>query len=289
MAKDVMNIALRVSFQVRRDGLYRLINHGRWSRIACRSKTLELRFQHGNILIEEARPPKEKASGSQPPRRNRRAATSKSADRGKKRNSKEAVSQAVGEVLKKLVDLEGIVEIRRSRRFVRPVANLDQATGFLIKVPGIGPTLAIKPAGLRNWLHGAVPFRRVLAELDDKGQLIRGADGKTTRQVVVPGVGRGRYYCFKTTKTRVPARDQPSKPSRRQEVKPSPPPAVVPTPPSVLASDDDWGWGTRTVSEDQVAAGRRLGLSNRVASSGARGRRARDMGSVTTRRADRRP
>jgi len=169
MAKDVTNIATYVAFRIRPDGLYRSINQGQWDLIARRSKTLQLRFQHGNILIDEAPPPKEKTSGSQPARRNRRGDSTKSPDRAIKRSSIEGVSEAVGEILNKLVELDGIVEIRRRRRSVRPIANLDQATGFLIGVPGIGPTLVIKPAGLRNWVRGAVPFRRVLAELDVKG------------------------------------------------------------------------------------------------------------------------
>src|SRR6266849_296624 len=132
MAKDVTKIATFLSFQVRPDGLHRLINHGQWSRIACRSKTLELRFQHGQILIDEAPPSSAKASRPRAVRRDRQRVSSKSPGSATKRSSNDAVSEAVGEVLKKLVELDGIVEIRRSRRSVRPVANIDQAAGFLI-------------------------------------------------------------------------------------------------------------------------------------------------------------
>jgi hypothetical protein len=257
MAKIKAKFATRVSFRVRRDGLYRLINRGRWRRVARRSKTLQLRFRLGRLVIEQG---SGKSAG----------------DNG--------VSQAVDQVLKRLRELDGIVEVQRTHRSVRVAVDLDSAAGFLIRVPGIGPILAIKPAGVRNWVHGAVPFRRVLAELDGKGQLIRGADGKTTRQVVVPGLGRGRYYCFKTTKTRLPAGDRSPEVPSRQQMKPSPPPAVAPTPLSVLTSDDDWGWGTRTVSEESAAGGRGVGPSNPLSSLQLRGRRTRDMGSVTTRR-----
>src|SRR6266849_385538 len=112
MAKDVTKIATFLSFQVRPDGLYRLINYGQWSRIACRSRTLELRFQHGQILIDEAPPSSAKASRSRAVRRDRHRNSSKSLGTAIKRNSIEAVTEAVGQVLKKLAELDGIIEIR---------------------------------------------------------------------------------------------------------------------------------------------------------------------------------
>lgn len=66
----------------------------------------------------------------------------------------------------------------------------------MIGVPGTGRLFAIKPEALRGWVSGSVPIGRILVALERRGWLVRGADGKTTRQVVVPGLGRRRYYCL---------------------------------------------------------------------------------------------
>jgi hypothetical protein len=47
------------------------------------------------------------------------------------------------------------------------------------------------------WLPGSVPISGVVAALDRRDWLIRGADGKSPRQIVIPGFGRGRFYCLK--------------------------------------------------------------------------------------------
>jgi len=74
----------------------------------------------------------------------------------------QGVSQAVDQVLKRLTELDEIVEIRRNRRSVRSPESFDQAAGFLIKVAGIGPTLVVKPGGATTLGSRRGPIRRVL-------------------------------------------------------------------------------------------------------------------------------
>jgi hypothetical protein len=255
MAKQKAKIATRVSFRVRRDGLYRLINRGRWRRVARRSTTLQLRFRLGRLVIEQG--------------------AGKSAD-------DDGVSRAVDQVLKRLFELDGIVEVRRTRRSVQVAVDLDSAAGFLISVPGIGPTLVVKPVALRHWVHGAVPFRRVLAGLDAKGQLIRGADGKTTRQVVIPGLGRRRYYCFKTTRTLAMADRRHSEcvrlPARLRSGS-----AMSPTPLFDSAIDDDWGPVTTTAPADRAASHQiDPATADGPTSPAVRNRERRVLGTVAT-------
>jgi hypothetical protein len=282
MAKKKAKIATRVSFRVRRDGLYRLINRGRWRRVARRSKTLQLRFRQKQILVDDGTVSVGQANGSRVGSRNRHRENTNSADQRIKRGDGDAISQAVDQVLEKSIGLDGIVEVLRDRRSVRAAGDLDQATGFLIKVPGIGPTLVVRPAALRNWVHGAVPFRRVLAGLDAKGHLIRGADGKTTRQVVVPGLGRGRYYCFKTTGPRVAARPRFSRDPSRQPPKLGPGPAAVPTPSPEPDFDDDWGPVAIAAPADQVTGHRHPMTAKGPTSPAARGGEGRELGTVAT-------
>jgi hypothetical protein len=93
------------------------------------------------------------------------------------------------------IRLGSSISIPRRARLV-PRATLD-ARGFKLSVRGLGTIFAIKRHVLVNWIPGSMPLGRFLSELDDRGWLIRGADGMTTRQVAVPGYGRCRFYCLK--------------------------------------------------------------------------------------------
>jgi hypothetical protein len=107
------------------------------------------------------------------------------------------VAQAVRQLRHRLAALDGIINLTGARPFSPDIQRHHGAKGFLVRVPGTGRLFALKPAALREWVAGSLPLRPVLAALEYRGWLIRGCDGKTTRQVVIPGLGRHRYYCFK--------------------------------------------------------------------------------------------
>lgn len=106
------------------------------------------------------------------------------------------VEEAINMVRAKIANREGITDISGRRanwpRKIDPAAN-----GFLVRVRGLGVVVAIKPGAICNWIPGDVSMLAVVRKIDMAGDLIHGCDGKRTRQVFIPGIGRYRYYCFK--------------------------------------------------------------------------------------------
>lgn len=60
--------------------------------------------------------------------------------------------------------------------------DLGVAQAFLVQIRGSGRLFAVTAEALRAWVSGAVPIGAALRALDGRGVLIRGADGKFTRQ-----------------------------------------------------------------------------------------------------------
>lgn len=106
------------------------------------------------------------------------------------------VAHAVRQLRDRLAALDGIINLTRARQFSFDVQQHHAANGFLVRVARIGRLFALKPEALREWVPESLSLNRVLAALGRRGWLIRGSDGIITRQVVVPGLGRQRYYCI---------------------------------------------------------------------------------------------
>lgn len=106
------------------------------------------------------------------------------------------VKQAMKIVHEKIANREGIADL--SDRKSKPPRKIDPAAnGFAVRVRGLGVILAIKPGALCNWIPGYISAAEVVRKIAATGDLIHGCDGKRTRQVFIPGIGRYRYYCFK--------------------------------------------------------------------------------------------
>jgi regulator of extracellular matrix RemA (YlzA/DUF370 family) len=105
------------------------------------------------------------------------------------------VRRAVDRVRRRLRRRQGLVDLTKSRASKSAVAELEEALGFLLRIPGIGRAAVIKPETLMSWVSGETSLKKVIDELDRRGKLIRGSNGTATRQVQIAG-SRQRYYCF---------------------------------------------------------------------------------------------
>lgn len=115
--------------------------------------------------------------------------------KSKKSTSHDPVRRAVRRVRRKLKHRHGLLDLSKSPRSKPARSELEGAPGFVVRIPGIGRAAVVKPETLVRWLKGKISLNRLIAELDYRGKLIRGADGNLTRQVQIAGT-RQRYYCF---------------------------------------------------------------------------------------------
>lgn len=178
----------RLTYEARHDGLYARIDLGPWRRVATRLAVLTVVFRDGRLQVAKVTVPPRKSQSKQ-----KRGAVEKGGAATSVRPSD--LEQAARLVEERLSRREGILDISASDGDL-PVQSLDAADGFLVRIPGAGRVLAIKTGALARWIPGAVSLRAVVDALDEAGVLVRGADGKRTRQVVIGG-GRHRFYCFK--------------------------------------------------------------------------------------------
>ncbi len=193
MQTDELRIAKRVTITANERGSYLCLDGGRWQRISSQIRAITLTFVGHQLLLRPGTSvdtvlgagPASFLFGRGLPGR-----------LGQRYLEIEAqAEQALTVVQGKLKDREGIVDCT-ARSLPPAQETLAAANGFLVSVPGTGRLFAIKPEALRGWVSGSVPIGLILAALERRGWLVRGADGKTTRQVVVPGLGRQRYYCL---------------------------------------------------------------------------------------------
>jgi hypothetical protein len=80
-----------------------------------------------------------------------------------------------------------------------------KANGFITRLPDAGYAFAIKRSAMVAWLAASSKssMRDVIRAMNAAGWSIRGADGKSTRQVQLPFLGRHRYHCFKLDAARL--------------------------------------------------------------------------------------
>jgi hypothetical protein len=178
-----MAIVHEFGFQVRDDGVYHAVGDGPYRRIATPSELAIISCQHGELSICVGKPNGVR-SRSYP-------APSHMLWRGM-----DLPDDIVATIRSRLLNRAVVVDVDRRAGRTNPV-SIRVAAAFKLPVRGIGTVFAIKREALRDWLPGSVPISGVVAALDRRGWLIRGADGKSTRQIVIPGFGRGRFYCLK--------------------------------------------------------------------------------------------
>ena len=127
----------------------------------------------------------------------------------------DGISDVVQMIRTKFAESDEIIDITEHETAPYSTPKLAQASGFRIRNGRLGLIVAIKPEAICRWVPGYISLLGVLEQLDVSGELIHGADGKRTRQVVIGGLGRRRFYCFKTSNFDPPAVD---KVSRREKL-----------------------------------------------------------------------
>jgi hypothetical protein len=166
-----------VQWRVEADGLYQADKDGRLRKIASRGEAATVTYFDGRLMIRVSQNPVPNSDG-----RHRLLWP-----------GPRMMSECVNLFRSKLADRREVVDLDRGDR----PSSLSRPGGFKLRVRGLGIVFLIEPDCLRRWIPGAMPIGTLLAELDRRGWLIRGADGGTTRQVVIPGHGRIRFYCLK--------------------------------------------------------------------------------------------
>lgn len=200
MRRGGLEIAKRVTFEAGDDGLYQSVDRGGWQRVARNSRAMTLIYADGELvlhpdeLISTVRRTELLRPRDGDPQEPGQEFSASAEEEGAR------IRQALEVLHDRLSSRDGIFDlsaIRANRHLPSELAGLEQAKGYLVRVPGIGRLFAVRPEALRDWISGSVPIGRIVAELELRGWLIRGANGKVTRQVVIPTLGRHRLYCLK--------------------------------------------------------------------------------------------
>ncbi len=170
-------------WRVENNGLYQSTDGGPFRRIASRYQSAAAMYVGGlmSASVSDDRRPQLNA-----PLRPRYRFS---------RDPARLMAECIGILRSKLRNRVDVIDVNRRDKV--NILSGGQARGFKLPVRGLGTVFAIKPHHLRRWLPGAMPLGRFIAELDLRGWLIRGADGVATRQIVIPGYGRYRFYCIK--------------------------------------------------------------------------------------------
>jgi hypothetical protein len=162
--------------------LYQSTDGGRYKKVAARHQIATAMFGVGELTVHVSKDVRRSSTG---PVKSRRIVW------GRRQSMADCLAILKG----KLSDRAEVIDIDRHAK-LNPLSGVE-ARGFKLSVRGLGTIFAIKRHVLVNWIPGSMPLGRFLSDLDDRGWLIRGADGMTTRQVAVPGSGRCRFYCLK--------------------------------------------------------------------------------------------
>jgi putative DNA primase/helicase len=108
----------------------------------------------------------------------------------------ERVEQTVIEIRRRLGKREGIDDVR-DQNVATASQKKTKVNGYLIRNQDENSMFAVIPSAFKNWVGNPSWEDEVLQDLENQGLLIRGSDGKRTRQLKIRGVdGRSRYYCF---------------------------------------------------------------------------------------------
>jgi len=152
--------------------------------VAKRLAVMNVSYRLGRIKITEAAIPKNR----------QRADANVSPNRGSQK-----LADAIMAIRLKLGEFHNMVDLIKPRFILAKIsrASLDNAYGFRARIAGIGQAFVVRPEAVRHWLPSSVSVRQAVKQLDSSGYLIRGCDGKLTRQVKLWGLSRRRYYCFK--------------------------------------------------------------------------------------------
>lgn len=178
-----MALVNEMHWRVKFDGLYQSVNGGPFRRIATRFHGARALYWAGylNVDISDDCRPHLDAMLKPRPRLGR--------------NPAHHMDECIAILTSKLRDRTEVIDVHR-KAGVNSLSGM-QARGFKLDVRGLGTVFAIKPGHLRRWMPGTMPLHRVIRELEDRGWLICGADRGRTRQIVIPGYGRYRFYCLK--------------------------------------------------------------------------------------------
>ncbi len=170
-------------WRVAKDGLYQAIDGGPFKRVATRFHIVSALYAAGMLVshVSDDHRPQLNAMLEPRPRVSR--------------DPLQLTRDCIGILQSKLRDRIEIIDVNRPAK-VNPL-SVAQARGFKLPIRGLGTVFAVKPAYLRRWLPGTMPLERFLDALDERGWLLHGADGTRTRQIVIPGYARFRFYCLK--------------------------------------------------------------------------------------------
>lgn len=166
-----------IRLRVEKDGLYRADKDGRFRKIVSHRQAATVTYFDDQLVIRVSKDPATDSGG-----RHRLVWPGPL-----------MLSECLTLLKSKLLDRRDVIDLDHRHH----THLLSAAGGFKLRIRGLGTVFAIKPHALSGWIPGAMPLVRFIAELDDRGWLLRGADGGTTRQVLIPGYGRYRFYCLK--------------------------------------------------------------------------------------------
>jgi hypothetical protein len=182
-----------VTFELRIDGLYQSENFASPKRIASDCAVITLVCVGDEIAVTGVTIPPCLSRFGLKPISAPHVETAYNNDDG----MNDAIIAAVERIHANLKNRDGILDVSNQQQLSQRRHELLLASGFVVTVPGAGTMLAVKPTALRAWVSGEVPLGQVIKKLRESGLLICGANGTSTRQVVIGELGRQRYYCFK--------------------------------------------------------------------------------------------
>jgi hypothetical protein len=190
--------ATTATFQVRPDGLYYRLDDGEWHRVAKKLAAVSLTFRFGQLEIGQIALPTRRSSSRNLQLSPDLKSTSRQLVRKvhQKLGSAE-IETAIQQISIKLSERENIIDLTERKQAQRSGVRSDQALGFVVNIPTIGRAFVIKRQTLSDWITGPASSSQILDALSARGLLIPGADGKRTRQVLIAGCRRSRYYCLK--------------------------------------------------------------------------------------------
>lgn len=111
------------------------------------------------------------------------------------KKQKYLVRKAANRVRWKLKRRDRIIDLRKRRPSAIDPRRIANARGYLVHLRVYGKTIVVKPAEIASWIREPVGVIEVVKRLARRGRLIRGCDGKLTRQVQIGGQ-RQCYFCF---------------------------------------------------------------------------------------------
>jgi hypothetical protein len=177
-----MSLIHELRWRVAKDGLYQSADGGPFRRVATRYESAAAFYIAGMMTANVSDDHRAWLNAPLMPRRSFR------------RDPAHLMSDCIVVLKFKLRDRAEVIDVSRHAKL-----NLIRRLSAGVQTGGTWPGDGVcgKPHYLRRWLPGAMPLGRFIGALDERGWLIRGADWLATRQIVIPGYGRRRFYCLK--------------------------------------------------------------------------------------------